>query len=145
MAIVFPDNPSDGDLYDEAGRLFRFTDPPGVWESVGSVDVANIALGSIDDLDDVNTTNPAPNNGDALVYNGSLQEWVPGNPSFAESDPVFQASPAASITNSQITNWDEAYSWGDHAQAGYLTDQNIDGGAAATVYTIPQVIDGGGA
>lgn len=26
------------------------------------------------------------------------------------------------ITNQQITNWDEAHGWGDHAQAGYLTD-----------------------
>ena len=27
------------------------------------------------------------------------------------------------ISNDQITNWDEAYSWGDHALAGYLTQE----------------------
>jgi hypothetical protein len=31
------------------------------------------------------------------------------------------SSPAGSITNTDITNWDTAYSWGDHALAGYLT------------------------
>ena len=95
MAFVFPDNPSDGDLYEEAGRLFRFTNPPGVWESVGSIDIADISLGSIDDLDDVNTTNPAPTTGQALVWNNGLGEWVPGTVSTAESDPIFQASPAS--------------------------------------------------
>lgn len=38
---------------------------------------------------------------------------------FLESD--FDSSPAGSITGQQVTNWDEAYSWGDHADAGYLT------------------------
>ena len=27
------------------------------------------------------------------------------------------------ISNDQITNWDEAYGWGDHALAGYLTQE----------------------
>lgn len=27
------------------------------------------------------------------------------------------------ISNDQIINWDEAYSWGDHALAGYLTQE----------------------
>ena len=51
-----------------------------------------------------------------------------------ETDPVFGASPAASITSNQISNWDAtynlvnsnfsdwntAYSWGDHGVEGYL-------------------------
>lgn len=48
-----------------------------------------------------------------------------GNPSGSsdsqESDPIFTTSPAYNITESDIDNWDEAYSWGDHASAGYLT------------------------
>ena len=28
---------------------------------------------------------------------------------------------AAGVTSAKITNWDTAYGWGDHAQAGYLT------------------------
>jgi hypothetical protein len=38
-----------------------------------------------------------------------------------EADPVFLASPAGTITTSKIANWNEAYGWGNHALAGYLT------------------------
>ena len=38
-----------------------------------------------------------------------------------ETDPVFTASDAAGITSTDITNWGSAYSWGNHADAGYLT------------------------
>jgi len=41
--------------------------------------------------------------------------------SYTETDPVFVASAAYNITSTQITNWDTAYGWGDHAGAGYLT------------------------
>lgn len=41
--------------------------------------------------------------------------------SYTETDPIFNASPAGSITNLDITDWDTAYSWGNHANAGYLT------------------------
>ena len=41
--------------------------------------------------------------------------------SFSESDPVFEASAAAGITNEDIAFWDTAYGWGNHADAGYLT------------------------
>lgn len=61
-------------------------------------------------------------NGQVLTTDGS------GNLSFTsvsgtgnETDPVFTASPAFSITSTQITNWDSAYSWGDHSTVGYLT------------------------
>jgi hypothetical protein len=39
----------------------------------------------------------------------------------AETDPVFVNSPANNISNQDITNWNEAYSWGNHANASYLT------------------------
>lgn len=38
----------------------------------------------------------------------------------AESDPVFTASPAGSITNTNISNWNTAFGWGNHASAGYI-------------------------
>lgn len=47
--------------------------------------------------------------------------------SFTESDPVFSGSAAFGITSTQITNWDTAYGWGNHANAGYLTDAPSDG------------------
>ncbi len=40
-----------------------------------------------------------------------------------ETDPLFSASPAAGIEDSDLLNWDEAYSWGDHALADYLTEE----------------------
>jgi hypothetical protein len=39
----------------------------------------------------------------------------------AETDPVFMASAASNITNTNISNWNSAFSWGDHAIQGYLT------------------------
>ena len=36
MAIQFPANPVDGDEFSAVGRLFRYTSPPGVWESISS-------------------------------------------------------------------------------------------------------------
>ncbi len=39
----------------------------------------------------------------------------------AEEDPVFIASPASGIEAADISNWDESYSWGDHAREDYLT------------------------
>lgn len=49
--------------------------------------------------------------------------------SFTEADPVFNASPAKDITTTNISNWNTAYGWGNHASAGYLTSA-----AAATAY-----------
>jgi len=37
-----------------------------------------------------------------------------------ESDPMFGASPAHGIANSNITNWNTAWGWGNHATQGYL-------------------------
>jgi len=38
-----------------------------------------------------------------------------------ESDPLWSASPSFGITNTNLTNWNSAYGWGNHATAGYLT------------------------
>ena len=38
----------------------------------------------------------------------------------SETDPVYAASAAASVTTTTIANWNEAYSWGDHSLEGYL-------------------------
>jgi hypothetical protein len=35
--------------------------------------------------------------------------------SYTETDPVFTASPASGITSGNITNWNTAYGWGNHA------------------------------
>lgn len=38
-----------------------------------------------------------------------------------EKDPIFIDSPAFNITSDNITNWNSAYGWGNHADGGYLT------------------------
>ena len=38
-----------------------------------------------------------------------------------ESDPVFEASPAAGIEAPDIGNWNVAHGWGDHSAEGYAT------------------------
>ena len=60
--------------------------------------------------------------------------------SYTETDPVFTASPAGSITLQNKTNWDTAYGWGNHATEGYLTsytetDPLFQASAAAGVTT----------
>jgi len=43
-----------------------------------------------------------------------------------ETDPVFTASPSFSITSPNISNWNTAFGWGNHASAGYLTNTTGD-------------------
>ncbi len=53
-----------------------------------------------------------------------------------ETDPIFGASPASGITNVDITNWDTAYSWGDHSLEGYLTYESDPVFVASPAYGI---------
>ncbi len=39
-----------------------------------------------------------------------------------ETDPVFESSPSSDIQSIDISNWKEAHTWGDHSQAGYVTN-----------------------
>ena len=64
----------------------------------------------------------------ALSYNNvsGVFTYTPPNLSgylTTETDPVFTASAAAGIQSSNISNWDTAYGWGNHASAGYLTSE----------------------
>lgn len=77
------------------------------------VDPFTIAI-TLADIADVNIDAPADEQ--VLSYDAQNNVWV--NMSLAaamESDPVFTASPAYQITDEDITNWNTAYSWGDHA------------------------------
>jgi hypothetical protein len=61
-----------------------------------------------------------------LTYNNTsgVFSYTPPNLSaylITETDPVFSAAPASGITNTNISNWNTAYGWGNHALAGYLT------------------------
>jgi len=41
----------------------------------------------------------------------------------AETDPIFTASPAGSISNTNISNWNTSFGWGNHASVGYLLSE----------------------
>ena len=56
----------------------------------------------------------------------------------SETDPVFSASPAANITSTNISNWNTAYGWGNHASAGYLTTIGSIGGHTDVTISAPQ-------
>jgi hypothetical protein len=78
----------------------------------------------------------SPNINDTYTFGGVTWTWdgttwkVLGRFQFtsAETDPVFSASPANNILTQNITNWNLAYGWGDHATAGYLTSIGGIGG-----------------
>ena len=42
---------------------------------------------------------------------------------YTETDPIFIASPSFGITNTNISNWNTAFGWGDHSTQGYLTSE----------------------
>jgi len=61
--------------------------------------------------------------------------------SFTETDPVFTASAASGITSTNISNWNTAYGWGNHASAGYLAASSY---TASDVLTKIKTVDGSG-
>lgn len=75
----------------------------------------DISLGSLQDVD----LTDSPDTNQLLRWNGTA--WVASTFAYTETDPVFTQSPAAGIGNTEISNWNTAYSWGDHSTAGYLT------------------------
>jgi hypothetical protein len=103
----------------------------------------------LDELHNVSLTSEA--NNQALVYESSTglwknktinYSWLTGAPSiptlvsqltndsgfisgYTETDPVFVAHAAYGITSTNISNWNTAYGWGNHASAGYLTSSSI--------------------
>ena len=136
-----------GDLPNDVGYLTSFTETDPVFSAsvasgITSGELANwnaaynwgnhatagyltgLLSSSVGELSDVNVTGPAT--GELLRYNASSSKWENWSPNyltaFVESDPVFSASAAAGITNTNIVNWNTAYTWGNHAAAGYLTN-----------------------
>jgi len=59
--------------------------------------------------------------------------------SYTETDPIFVASPSYAITTTKISNWDTAYSWGNHASVGYL--DGVDIGTSVQAYNANTVVD----
>ena len=77
---------------------------------------------SIGNLADVDLTEIAADK--VLKYDDTEEKWVVAHDLglTEETDPLFEASPAADIESADIGNWNEAYDWGDHSEIGYLTE-----------------------
>ncbi len=56
-----------------------------------------------------------------FVGSGAGLTGIPST-GIAEADPVYSASPASGITSTDTSNWDGAWGWGNHGEAGYLTE-----------------------
>ena len=99
--------------------------------------LTNIGINTFSDVD---TQTAAPTNGQALIWDSTSGKWEPGNAAAAsETDPVFTASPAGSITLAKLAEWDAAYGWGDHGAAGYLTSLALPN---LTDVTISSLVNG---
>ena len=55
-----------------------------------------------------------------IIHTGNIGDYGVTS----ESDPVYSGDPASGITSGNITNWNTAYGWGDHGEAGYLTSES---------------------
>ena len=113
--------------------------------------ITPITIHKLNNIGDVNA--PSPGGWNVLMYNSTAGKWEPNSisesdpcfaawgesdpcfaawgesdPCFAawgESDPCFAASDAYDITDSNISDWQEAYNRGDHSTQGYFdTDVN---------------------
>jgi len=136
-----------GDLPNDVGYLTSFTETDPVFTAsvasgITSSELANwnaaynwgnhatagyltgLLSSSVGELSDVNVSGPAT--GELLRYNASSSKWENWSPNyltaFVESDPIFSASAAAGISNTNIVNWNTAYTWGNHQAVGYLTN-----------------------
>ena len=93
----------------------------GDHSSAGYLTSGSLVNIGINTFQDVDTSTSAPTNGQALLWDSTTGKWEPGNAATAaETDPVFTASPAGSITLAKLAEWNAAYGWGDHNVAGYL-------------------------
>jgi hypothetical protein len=75
----------------------------------------------------VNISDPSVScaDGDVVAYDAFAPGWLCAS-SAGESDPVYSASVAAAIDTTDVSNWNTAFGWNDHASAGYITASSTD-------------------
>lgn len=108
------------------------------WSFIGTTDVTGPApfdttvgdayVNKVAGQPDASWVGLAPNREipiDALLVVDAGGQWH--ELSSSEIDPIFQASPAFSISNENIVDWETAFSWEDHATFGYLTKELAEG------------------
>ena len=84
--------------------------------------------------------NTIPSGSGSITFNASQNVLTYNPPDISsfistETDPIFSASPASGITTANISNWNTAYSWGDHSIVGYLQATNTDKANWNTAYS----------
>ena len=91
-------------------------------QNSGVLFVRPSSAGHLDDIHDVILNGEA--DGQLLRYDGESEAWVNWTPNFltsyTETDPTVP-SHVKSITTTNISNWNTAYGWGNHATQGYAT------------------------
>jgi hypothetical protein len=148
---VFTYTPYDPSTYTETDPIFGASAAAGItssnianwdaaygWGNHASAGYLTAVSLSLTGLTDVSFNQANLNSGDGLIWNGTswtrtTQQYLT---SYTETDPVFTASVASSITSTNIDNWNTAYGWGNHASAGYLTTLGINGLSDVTTGTI---------
>jgi len=73
--------------------------------------------------------------GEIARFSEDEDDWICSPALLMETDPVFDASAAKGIASSDVSNWNAAHGWGDHAAENYLksyteTDPVFDASAA---------------
>ena len=138
-----PGSPSSGDLWWSSNTL-----TPYIYYADGSsnqwVEFANPDSGTISGVlsDLTNVSSTSPSSGQVLKWSGS--EWAPAADStgtggiasvVADTSPQLGGTLDANgnnidmgtnvLTDSNLGNFQTAYSWGNHASAGYLTSETF--------------------
>ena len=83
----------------------------------------SLTPGNVPDPTDLMVGEVALNIPDKKIFtkddNNQIVDFLAGV-DYTETDPVFTDSVAYDITQQDVDNWNDAFGWGDHAQAGYV-------------------------
>ena len=87
--------------------------------------------------------------GTSQIHFGNLTNNPTTILGYGITDAMSTSHPSFAITNTNINNWNTAYGWGNHANAGYLTtyteNDPIWSGVSMNYYTISNMQTGGSA
>jgi hypothetical protein len=109
-----------------------YGDLAGNGSAIINLDISNVTNGVLNPLFysayvDLGEEGYLDNSGGSdLLTRSQADVLYSGGSSGPEVDPVFVASDVYGIVTSDITNWNTAYGWGNHASAGYITDGNTN-------------------
>jgi len=145
MPIQLPQDPTNGQQVTTGGKTYQWNGR--FWKIVASTSTGGGASGPAawaDITDKPTSFTPAAHAhsiGSVVGLTEALDNKQPvGSYLTAETEPAFTASPAAGITGQQVSNWNTAHGWGNHAGAGYLLSSSI--GVTVQGYSANTVIDG---